>query len=193
MHKDIPIFSIDFTDESIWNNISIVDFPAIEKDFIKLSKQSEIKFKINEEKRDIMGPVIIKDQLIYRNDEKGEYYIKFSADTIKRMAIQFFKRDTQNNGNVMHEIDVPGVTFYQSFIKDGQRGLSPAGFEDVADGSWFVTAHVENEDVWRLIQEGELRGFSIDCVAGLREVKQRKEIDEIDSIEDLLEYIKTNK
>lgn len=186
MRKDIPIFAIDFTDESVWNSISIVDFPAIEKDFIKLSKQGEIKFSVNEEKRDIMGPVIIKDQLIYRRDEKGEYYLKFSAETIKEMAIQFFKRDTQNNGNVMHSVDVPGVTFYQSFIKDTEKGISPKGFEDVVDGSWFVTAHVENDDVWSLIQKGELRGFSIDCAASFKEIKEEKVID---TLEDFMKYL----
>lgn len=189
MYKDIPVFNVDFTDESVWNSISIVDLPAIEKDFIKLSKESEVKFTINEEKRDIMGPVIIKDKLIYRNDEKGEYYIKFSAETIKEMAIQFFKRDTQNNGNVMHSVDVPGVTFYQSFIKDSSKGLNPAGFEDVVDGSWFVTAHVDNDDVWSLIQNGELRGFSIDCTAGFRKVKEEKAIG---TLKEFFEYLNKN-
>lgn len=189
MRKDIPIFSIDFTEESIWNSISIVDMPAIEKDFVKLSKQSEVKFNINEEKRDVMGPVIIKDQLIYRNDERGEYYIKFSADTIKKMAIQFFKRDAQNNGNVMHSVDVPGVTFYQSFIKDSEKGMNPEGFEDVPDGSWFVTAHIENDEVWKYIQNGELRGFSIDCQAEFKEVKAEKTLN---TLEDFINYLNNN-
>lgn len=189
MRKDIPVFNIDFTDESIWNAISLVDFPAIEKDFIKLSKQSEIKFSVNEEKRDVMGPVIIKDQLIYRNDEKGEYYIRFSADTIKKMAIQFFKRDAQNNGNVMHSVDVPGVTFYQSFIKNSEKGLSPEGFDDVPDGSWFVTAHIENDEVWALIQSGDLRGFSIDCQADFNEVKAEKTLN---TLEDFINYLNNN-
>ncbi len=187
MQKNIPVFNIDFTDESTWNSISIVDFPAIEEDFVRLSKQSEVKFSINEEKRDIMGPVIIVDKLIYRNDQHGEYYLKFSADTIKKMAIEFFKRGTQNNGNIMHEADVPGVTFYQSFIKDSSRGISPSEFEDIPNGSWFVTAHIENDDVWNLIKEGELRGFSIDCTAVFKEEK------EIGSFEELLDYLNNNK
>lgn len=187
MRKDIPIFTIDFTDESVWSSISIVDLPAIEKDFIKLSKQTEVKFSINEEKRDIMGPAIIKDKLIYRNDDRGEYYIKFDGEVIKKMAIRFFQGGVQNNGNVMHQIDVPGVVFYQSFIKDTEKGLNPAGFEDVPDGSWFVTAHVDNDEVWKLIQDGELRGFSIDCMAGFNEVKAEKEID---TVEELLNYLK---
>lgn len=189
MQKDIPVFSIDFTDESIWNSISIVDFPAIERDFIKLAKQSEVKFSINEEKRDVMGPVIITDQLIYRHDENGEYYIKFSAETIKKMAIRFFKNDAQNNGNVMHSIDVPGVTFYQSFIKNSEKGLNPEGFEDVPEGSWFVTAHIDNDEVWNLVKNGDLRGFSIDCTAEFKEVKAEKELN---TLEEFLNYLNNN-
>lgn len=188
MHKNIPVFNIDFTDESTWNSISIVDFPAIEEDFIRLSKQSDVKFSINEEKRDIMGPVIIVDKLIYRNDQRGEYYIKFSADIIKKMAIAFFQRDTQNKGNIMHEVDVPGITFYQSFIKDSGKGINPTGFEDIPDGSWFVTAHIENDKVWDLIQAGELRGFSIDCTAVFNE--ERKS--ELGSLEEFMDYLNNN-
>ena len=41
------------------------------------------------------------------------------------MAIEFFKRDTQNNGNVMHEINVNGVTFFESFLLNKERGIAP--------------------------------------------------------------------
>lgn len=178
MHKDIPVFNIDFNDDSVWNSISIVDMPAIEEDFIKLSKQSDIKFAVNEEKRDIMGPCLIVDKLIYRNDQRGEYYIKFSADVIKKMAIRFFQSDSQNNGNVMHSVDVPGVTFYQSFINNKETGINPKGFEDIPDGSWFVTAHIDNDEVWNLVKSGELRGFSIDCTAAFKEEKELTTLDE---------------
>lgn len=186
MRKDIPVFNVDFTDESTWNSISIVDFPAIEEDFVKLSKNSEVKFSINEEKREILGPVIITDQLVYRNDNRGEYYLKFNAETIKKMAIEFFKRDAQNNGNVMHKVDVPGITFFQSFIKNTDLGLSPTGFEDIAEGSWFVAAHIENDEVWKLIKSGDLRGFSIDCTASFVPVKESKTLDTLD---DFLNYL----
>lgn len=184
MSKNIPIFSVDFTDESTWNSISIVDFPAVEEDFIKLSKQSDMRFSINQEKREITGPVIITDKLIYRNDRRGEYYIKIGADTIKKMAIEFFKRGTQNNGNVMHEVDVPGVTFFESYLVNKERGIQPKEFEDLPNGSWVVSAHIENDKVWDLIQSGELRGFSIDCTAAFIEEK-----DSINSLEEFFNYL----
>lgn len=185
-YKGLPIFEIDFTDESVWNNISLVDYPAIERNFIKMAKQSEIKFQVNDEKREITGPVILCDQLVYRRDRQGEYYIRFGKDVIKKMAIEFFKRDTQNNGNVMHQIDVDGVTFFESYIINKERGICPVEFSDIPDYSWMVTAKVENDDLWELIKKGEIQGFSIDCTAEFRESKD----DTIYTIEELVEYLK---
>lgn len=185
-HNGLPIFEIDFTDENVWNNISLVDFPAIERDFIKLSKQSEIQFKINEEKREVSGPVILCDQLVYRRDRNGEYYIRFGKDVIKKMAIEFFRRDTQNNGNVMHQIDVNGVTFFESYIINKERGICPVEFSDIPDNSWVVTAKIDNDELWELIKKGEIRGFSIDCTAQFKESKS----DTIDTIEELVDYLK---
>lgn len=182
--QNIPVFSVDFTDDSIWNSISIVDFPAVEENFIKLAKQSEVKFSIDGEKREISGPAIIPDKEIYRNDERGEYYIKFSKDVIKKMAIQFFARGTQNNGNVMHEVDVPGVTFFESYLIDKGRGINPTAFEELPDGTWIVSAHIENDDLWKLIVDGELRGFSIDCTAVFKEDKK-----ELETLDDFYNYL----
>ena len=36
------------------------------------------------------------------------------------------------------------------------------GFEDVADGSWFGSFYVENEDVWNAVKDGNLKGFSVE-------------------------------
>lgn len=187
--NNLPILEIDFTDESIWNNISIVDRPAIERNFIKLSKQSEVRFSINEEKREISGPVIVPDQLVYRRDEKGEYYIRFNKDVIKRMAIEFFKRDTQNNGNVMHQVDVDGITFFESYLINKDRGINPIEFNDLPDGTWIVTARVENNEVWNSVKSGELRGFSIDCFVEFKESKPEV----INTLDELIDYLNNYK
>ena len=121
---------------------------------------------ISEDEHIISGPLMLADELIYRDNEKfGEHYVKFSADTIKEIAIKFAKRKYQNNVNLMHDPKqvVDGVTMFESFIVDKKRGVLPmAGFEDVADGSWFGSFYVENSDVWNQVKSGELRGFSVE-------------------------------
>jgi hypothetical protein len=121
---------------------------------------------VNEEQRIISGPLMIADELIYRNNEKfGEHYVKFSAETIKQIAIKFAKKKFQNHVNLMHNSDqkVDDVTMFESFIVDKNRGIMPmAEFKEVADGSWFGSFYVENDEVWSEVKKGTYRGFSVE-------------------------------
>tara|TARA_R110000868_G_scaffold143693_3_gene362143 strand:- start:38 stop:1045 length:1008 start_codon:yes stop_codon:yes gene_type:complete len=114
----------------------------------------------------ITGPLMIPQQLIYRNSEQfGEHYVKFSVDTIKQIAIKFSKKGYQKNVNLMHEADmqVEGVTMFESFISDSKRGIKPMeAFKDLPDGTWFGSFYVENMKVWELVKSGEVKGFSVE-------------------------------
>lgn len=187
LYNGLPIFCVDFTDETVWNNVSIVEFPAIEQDFIKLSKQNntEIQFRVNEEKRDVFGPVLIPNQPIYRRDDNGnEYYIEFDAKTIRNLAIKFFGDNKQNNGNIEHSVDVNGVTFYQSVLLNRGKGIVPTDYEELPDGTWLLGAHIENDEVWKLIKDGTIKGFSIDMRARISPEK-----DTIETLEELMDYL----
>lgn len=186
----LDVYEVEFDDLiSIFNNVSIVTMPAIEESFIKLSKTTEIKMKVDDEKHIISGPVLIPEQLIIRVGESGhKYYIKWSKETIEQVAINFFKNHRNTEGNVEHQFSVNGVTFFESYLLNKDRGISPVEFNDLPDGTWVLSAKITNEDVWNAIKAGELTGFSIDMSnVGYKETK------EIDSIEELLEYFKNNK
>jgi len=120
----------------------------------------------NEDKHIISGPLMLADALIYRNNSKfGEHYVKFSADTIKDIAIKFAKKGYQQNVNLMHSSDMKldGFIMFESFIVDKERGILPMqGFEDAKDGSWFGSFYVENPKAWELIKDGKVKGFSVE-------------------------------
>jgi hypothetical protein len=121
---------------------------------------------LSEEKRIVSGPLMLADELIYRNNEKmGEHYVKFSADTIKAIAIKWAKKNFNNHVNLMHDPTqkVKGVTMFESWLVDTERGIMPMkGFEGVANGSWFGSFYVENEKVWQSIKKGDYKGFSVE-------------------------------
>jgi hydroxymethylpyrimidine pyrophosphatase-like HAD family hydrolase len=126
-----------------------------------------IGFAIQSESEHIItGPLMIPQQLIYRKSERfGEHYVKFSVDTIKQIAIKFSKKGYQKNVNLMHEADmqVEGLTMFESFISDTKRGIKPMeAFKDLPDGTWFGSFYVENPKVWELIKKGEVKGFSVE-------------------------------
>jgi len=171
----LPIYELKINaslqDDSMVDYVALVDAPAIQKDFLafndELLSPKKDRFQIvSEDQHIISGALMVADQLIYRNNETfGEHYVKFSAQTIKEIAIKFAKKKFQNNVNLMHDTNqkVDGVTMFESFIVDKSRGIMPMkGFEDIADGSWFGSFYVENNDVWESIKSGEYKGFSVE-------------------------------
>lgn len=121
----------------------------------------------DEEERIISGALMLADTPIYRNDGNGEYYVVFTKDTIKKIAQKYFKKGYQNNVNLMHDSGMvqDGVTMFESWIVDEKRGVKPmVGFEDVKDGSWFGSFKVENDEVWNMIKEGKVKGFSVEGI-----------------------------
>jgi hypothetical protein len=131
------------------------------------SGKPKLNFSIqDEDKHIISGPLMLADKPIYRNNKKfGEHFVTFSAETIKDIAIKFSKKGYQGNVNLMHDQDMQleGLIMFESFIVDKARGIHPmAGFEDAKDGSWFGSFYVENEQAWKLIKQGKVKGFSVE-------------------------------
>ena len=166
----IPVFSATLEAEECGiYRISLVDFPAVESNFVAYGKQGEmLKYSVlSEEKRLVRGVVMRADFPIYRQDEQfGAYYIVHSPDMIRKTAQKFLKEHRTNEVNVMHEAltEVKGVEMVQMFIKDTEAGVNPIGFEDVENGSLFAEYHVSNDDVWSAIKAGIFKGFSLEGI-----------------------------
>jgi hypothetical protein len=149
------------------NYIGLVDRPAIEKNFQAFNDQKQkARFVLNEEKRIISGPAMVADLPIYRNDKQlGEYYVVFDRQAIQSIVEKFSAKGYLKNFNLFHDEQqqVSDVTIFNSFISDKELGIPPmAGFEDIPDGSWFISAKVNNDDVWNKVKEGSIKGFSVE-------------------------------
>ena len=160
----LPVYiaQINNTEEGILD-ISLVDCPAINRDFVLFS-QDKVNFSIqNEEKRIISGVVMLADTPIYRKSPTaGEYYIVFTRDIIEMMVEKMSFEGKLNNITLNHNGQlVEGVTLVELFIKDSSKGLNPTYLPDVTEGSLIASYKVENEDIWNQIKAGEFRGFSL--------------------------------
>jgi hypothetical protein len=193
---ELPIYELmineDMQDDAEVSFIALVDKPAIQRNWNAFKEN--VKFQIvSEDKQIISGPVMLADSPIYRNDTtNGEYYVVFSKETIFKIAQKFFKKGYQANVNLMHDSNqqVSGITMFESFISDTDRGILPMrGFEDAPDGSWFGSFKVENEEVWKMIKEGNFKGFSVEGIFEYSKAKT-KEAQLLDSIKDILLSVK---
>ena len=174
---DLPFIEFKLTEDvEGLQAIALVDSPAIGLNYQAFAPH---KFEvINEDKRIVMGAAMVPDLPIYRRDERGEYYAIFKKETIKALVQKLFKENKHNVFNEQHNAFkiLDGVYIYQSFITDAELGISaPSGFENVADGTWFIAAKVENDEAWAKVKEdGILKGFSVEGVFDLEPYKFKK-------------------
>jgi hypothetical protein len=190
---DLPIYKLvissDMSDDSEVDYIALVDRPAIQKNFLAFNER--LKFEvISEDKQILSGALMLADVPIYRNNEEfGEHYVVFDAETIQQIAEKFFKRGYQSNVNEMHDANkaVQGVTMFESWLVNHEMGKMPIkGFEDAKDGSWFGSYKVDNAEVWAKVKSGEFQGFSVEGIFGYSDIVKKEDDAMIEKIKEIL-------
>ena len=171
------------------NAISLVSSPAIEIDFIALSKdKKEQLIKLADQDRQVlMGAALVPNKPIPRVANGEEFYIMFSKETIRRASELYFMRNRQQSATLEHEGAVDGITTVESWIvEDVELDKSKKYGFNVPVGTWMVAMKVDNKDIWtNLVKTGEVKGFSIEgfFMPELRETlsKAEKPIDEYET------------
>lgn len=144
--------------------ISIVEAPAIESNFIALNSH-KIEFKsVDNEKRILMGPALIPNKPIYRNQDGEEFYVYFSKATIEKAMQLYLKKGNQGNATLEHDGKLNGLTLVESWIKvDAEKDKSVAFGMNDPIGTWYVSMKVDNDEIWNeFVKSGKVKGFSIE-------------------------------
>lgn len=171
--------------------ISVVEHPAIEENFVALSK--EYKFEqVSNEKRLLVGPLLIPDKKIYRRDGNKEYYVFFSKDTIRKASELYLMRGYQNNATYEHKESVDGLTLVESWIIDSKENDKSNHFSmDLPEGTWMGAIKVNNDVLWEdYVKTGQVKGFSIEGYFVDKLVQEDQEEDLSAEIEIGLELLK---
>ena len=144
--------------------VSVVESPAIEENFVALSKHEVELKEVDKEKRILMGAALIPNKKIYRvNAKKEEYYIYFSEDTVRQAMELFFKNGNQSNATYEHKDAVKGMTVVESWLIDDPKSDKSQlyGFS-LPKGTWMISMKVDNDEVWNDVKAGKVKGFSIE-------------------------------
>jgi hypothetical protein len=142
--------------------ISLVEFPAIEENFIALNA---VKLaSVNNERRMLYGPALIPNKYILRIDKTtGEdYYIYFDAATIAKCAHLYLKKNLQHNTTLEHEFSVMGCPVVESWIIEGEKDKAYHFGLTAPVGSWIVGVSITDDEIWNEVKEGTFKGFSIE-------------------------------
>lgn len=164
LYNDLPLIYLDVNDdEEGINRISLVERPAIEKNFITLSK--EYKLVKNDSNHTVYGALLIPDQPIYRRNGDEEYYIAFSKNAIENLASKMIRDGSAVNVDTNHnQKDISDGTIYPISIWVTNSKIEKIeGFEDIPDGSLMIEYKVTSEDLFNEITN-DYKGFSIEAV-----------------------------
>lgn len=160
--------------------ISVVEFPAIEENFIALNQQLQLA-KVDDEKRILMGAALIPNKNIYRRNGEDEYYIFFSDATVKKASELFLMNSNQNNATLEHQKKVNDLSVVESWIvEDTEMDKSKKYGLNAPVGTWMVSMKVNNDTIWNdFVKTGKVKGFSIEgYFADKLEISLQKEEEE---------------
>jgi hypothetical protein len=145
--------------------ISLVENPAIERDFVYFNKEAVQFSSIDEEKRLVMGPILIPDKHIFRMDGDGlPYTVFFSKNTVQKLAENYLKRGYQASATLEHDKKINGVTLVESWIVESRTKDKSALYNlNLPIGTWAGIMKIDSDEIWRdYVKTGKVKGFSIE-------------------------------
>lgn len=177
MIKKIPIFDAQLPNQdSYWDETgilccSLVDTPAIESNFLKFSedvKAKQLLFSSDDEKRIIVGALMIPDKLIYRIDESGnEYYVRHSKEVISQMHERMMKNLSLYRFSLHHNgsrLESWRATPIEVWIKEYEQDKSNGIGFDLPIGTLFMSVKIDDASLWDRIKKDEFKGFSLETL-----------------------------
>ena len=167
----------NLNDKSGVDDISVVDNPAIQENYMAFKTQKRVRIvcggqkgnftPIQGDKQILAGALMIPDMEIYRVDDVTgeEYNVRFKAEEIAKIQKKCKLLGMQNNINEMHNPNkrINNSVLFQDFIIDRKMGINPPlGQEHLPDGTWFGFVYVGDKMVWdEFIKTGIYRGYSV--------------------------------
>lgn len=173
---NIPIFDISVDEEGMGLfGLSFVDNPAIQVEMHTFKAEEAQKvFFASHEKREVVSPVMIPNQLIIREAMGIPYYMRASEETIRKMYEKYMLSGNWNNFTYMHsDMDadmedraLDGIYLQRLWIIEDPKkddACTKYGFEDLPKGTLMMKCKVNNRQIWSEIKQGKLRGISLEA------------------------------
>lgn len=172
---NIPIFDISVDEEGLGLfGLSFVDNPAIQVELHAFQAEQQKVYFSSHEKREVVSPVLIPNQLIIREAMGIPYYMRASEETIKKIYEKYMLSGNWNNFTYMHEnmeLDISertqdGIYLQRLWIIEDEKlddANTKYGFS-LPKGTLMMKAKVQNRQIWSEIKEGKLRGISLEAL-----------------------------
>ena len=184
MTKDLPVYKItidpeysDGEDLGI-EQIAFTSNPAIKVKGMAFNQSNKLMFA-DDVKYRITAPAMIPMEIYRRDDETGEYYVQFTAETIEQIHVKFM-RDLKNRDifNLEHDqAQMVPAFILESWIVDNPKLDKAFTTFDilVPKGTLMLTAQITDKEYYNELVKNEQIGFSIEGFLGLKLSNQIKQ------------------
>ena len=160
--------------------ISLVENPAIESNFVYFHKEEVVFASVNDEKRILIGPVLIPSKHILRVDAAGEpYEVFFTKETVAKLAQNYLMKGYQGQSTLEHDGKIKDVTLVESWIKESKLNdkSNMYGLTNLPLGTWVGMFKVNNDEIWNdYVKTGKVKGLSIEGAFEHQLVKASQEV-----------------
>lgn len=166
----LPLFDISLEDiaQGMYK-ISLVDKPAIEEDFIHFNEVEKVQMFADEKKKEVVGPIMIPNKEILRfSPEMGYYYVRFTEETIREIMYKYSREGLFNAFGINHSYDTDEVVMLEVWTKESDNDKSKDYGYNLPNGTVFVKAKIESDELFTAIENGEINGFSIEIKADIK-------------------------
>lgn len=186
--EKLPVYQIvvEDGDDTGISLISLVQDPAIVMKGMAFNNKEVMSFKEVGDKQIIIGPALIPDMKIYREDDKyGQYYVTFSKETIAKMVEKFNKYGSNRKINIDHSNEMVDAFIVEDWIvEDPVYDKSRKYGIEVPVGTYMIMVKIEDTEFWNEeVKDNEKFGFSIEGLLGQQLVSLSREA----TIDDLTE------
>ena len=165
--------SIEMTDVQI-SFISLVDRPANKRTFL-VTKGDEKLLECRILKADDERHVITS--VVYEPMTKDAHDNFMTAEQIEKSAHWFLKNG--NKVDFQHNfVATEGCAIVESYIAPEDIEI---GGEKVTKGTWVASIEVQNDDIWAMVQKGDITGFSMGGIG--KYADEEVDLDEVDKSE----------
>ena len=177
-HEDIPYsegcggLMVD-----AWGGRAGIEWAKNKLEDIRTEASQEFKFSTLEDQQMVVGPLMIPNKLILRVDENQEpFYVYFSEKTIADVARKMMQEKKLDSVNLEHNQEelVDGHLVETWLVEDPEKDKQQVYGFDFPKGTWMGQYKIENTEVWNMVKQGKLKGFSIEGFFADRFVQAKK-------------------
>ena len=177
---NLPLFDISLEDiaQGMYK-ISLVDKPAIEENFIYFNEVEKVAMFASDEKKEVVGPIMIPNKEILRfSPDMGYYYVRFTKETIEQIMYKYSKEGLFNAFGINHAYDTDEVVMLEVWMKESDNDKSKDYGYNLPNGTVFVKAKIESDELFTSIKSGEINGFSIEIKADIKPTNNENQMSE---------------